>query len=162
MRTLFSAVVIAGMLLIFTPGLQAADHAGHSGSKDQAMDMNMPGMAKEAPPQETFMKQEIIDGYTVTFHVMKSAPGMDHGGSHNLMVKVEKDGSGQILDKIMSKVIWADGTDQQKQLFKMDDWYMNGFDLGSPGQHQLIILFKTADGTKHNGGVYFEAPPEPK
>jgi len=153
MRAIFNTVAIAGMLLLFSPTLQAAETAGHPAANHDSMAMNMTsGMAQAA-----FMKQETIDGYAVTFHVMKSTPGMEHGGSHNLMVKVEKDGSVQVLEKIMSKVIWPDGKSQQKPLFKMGDWYMNGYDLGSPGKHQLIILFKTADGTKHHGGVYFES-----
>jgi hypothetical protein len=38
---------------------------------------------------------------------------------------------------------------------KKGDWYMNGYDLGESGEHQLIILFKTPDGKKHHGGVYY-------
>lgn len=154
MNAIINAVIISGMFLIFSPMLQAAETAAHASPKDSKM--NMEGMAK-APEMGSFLKQKTIDDYTVTFNVLKVAPGMEHGGSHNLMVKVERDGKTEILSKILAKVILADGTSNKKTLFKMDDWYMNGFDLGSPGKHQLIILFKTADGAKHNGGVYFEA-----
>ena len=38
----------------------------------------------------------------------------------------------------------------------MGDWYMTGYDLGEKGKHQLIVLFKTSDGKKHKGGVYYQ------
>jgi len=38
---------------------------------------------------------------------------------------------------------------------KMGDWYMNGYDLQKNGKHQMMILFKTPDGKKHQGGVFY-------
>ena len=167
MKSIIHAVIIAAVLLIFTPLLQAAETTGgsmadmaKSGSSMADMaktDSSMADMAKDQQ-KDMFLKKKTIDEYTVSFSVTKVAPGMEHGGSHNLMVKAEKDGKAQVLRKIFAKVILADGTAKKQSLFKMGDWYMNGFDLGSPGKHQLIILFKTADGVKHNGGVYYEAP----
>ena len=166
MKAIIHAVIIAAALLICTPLLQAMENTGtsmadmaKSGSSMADMakaESSMTGMATE-PQEDMFLKKKTIDEYTVSFSVTKVVPGMEHGGSHNLMVKAEKDGKAQVLRKIFAKVILADGTSKKQSLFKMGDWYMNGFDLGSPGKHQLIILFKTADGVKHNGGVYYEA-----
>lgn len=102
-----------------------------------------------------FLEKTEIDGYTVSFHVMLAQQGMQHGGSHNLMVKVERDG--QVLNDIVanSKVALPDGNTASKMLMKMGDWYMVGYDLGLPGTHQLMVLFKTPDGQKHFGGVYY-------
>jgi hypothetical protein len=38
---------------------------------------------------------------------------------------------------------------------EIGDWLIAGYDLGHEGKHQLMILFKTADGKKHKGGVYY-------
>lgn len=96
-----------------------------------------------------------IDGYTVTFHVLKAVSGMEMGGSHHFMVKVEKDGKAVTDLKMNTKVKYPDGKAETKAAMKMDDWFMTGYDLGHEGKHQLMILFKTADGKKHKGGVYF-------
>ena len=102
-----------------------------------------------------FLEKREIDGYSVSFHVMEAQEGMRHGGSHNFMIKVEK--NGKILNDVIinSKIIFPDGKDQSKALMRMGDWYMNGYDLGKKGKHQMMILFKTADGVKHKGGVYY-------
>ena len=57
--------------------------------------------------------------------------------------------------KINSKVVHPNGDAETKPLAKMGDWFMSGYDLGHTGKHQLMILFKTADGKKHKGGVYY-------
>lgn len=102
-----------------------------------------------------FLEKRRIDGYDVSFHVMKAQQGMEHGGSYNFMIKVEKDGKALDDVKINSKVIDPKGKAESKALMKMGDWYMNGYDLGAEGKHQLMILFKTADGQMHKGGVYY-------
>ncbi len=127
-------------------GHRHAEH-GHDNAMDidAAMD-NHGGM---------FLLKKEVDAYTVSFHVMKAKAGMEHGGSHNLMVKVEK--NGVLVNDIMvnSKVFYADKTTDSKMLMKMGDWYMAGYDLGQQGQHGLMVLFKTADGKKHKTSVYY-------
>ena len=102
-----------------------------------------------------FLVKKEIDGFTVSFHAMKAKEGMQHGGSHNLMVKVEKDGKALTDLTANSKVTHPNGKSESKMLMKMGDWYMAGYDLGHEGTHQLMVLFKTADGSKHFGGVYY-------
>ena len=139
----FATVFVLGVL--FGLNAQAAsenDHSGHEMSHSQ---------------QDMFLVKKDIDGYTVNFHVMEAQEGMRHGGSHNFMIKVEQNGKALQDVVINSKVIFPDGKDQSKALMRMGDWYMNGYDLGHKGQYQLMILFKTADGNKHKGGVYYPA-----
>jgi len=102
-----------------------------------------------------FSVKKEVDGYTVSFHVMPAKTGMEHGGSHNLMVKVESNGA--VLTDIMvnSKVFYADKSSDSKMLMKMGDWYMAGYELGQEGQHGIMVLFKTADGQKHKTSVYY-------
>ena len=38
---------------------------------------------------------------------------------------------------------------------KMGDWLMAGYGLGHKGKHQMMVLFKTKDGKKYKGGVYY-------
>lgn len=47
------------------------------------------------------------------------------------------------------------GQSEVKQAMKMGGWYMAGYDLGHAGEHQVMVLFKTADGAKHKGGIYY-------
>jgi len=106
----------------------------------------MPGM---------FMAEKDIDGYTVSFHVMKAPDMKGQNGTHHLMVKVEQGGgpvSGLIAN---SKVIHPDGKEESKTLMQLGDWMMAAYDLGHEGKHQLMVLFKTADGKKHFGGVFY-------
>ncbi len=102
-----------------------------------------------------FLVKQKIDDYDVSFHVMKAQPGKEMGGSHDFMIKVEQ--GGKVLKNIVmnTKVIFPDGSAQSKKVMKMGDWYMAGYDLGQTGRHQMMILFKTADGKKHKGGVYY-------
>ena len=107
------------------------------------------------PMNDMFLVKKEIDGFTVSFHAMKVKEGMEHGGSHNLMVKVEKDGKALTDLTANSKVTHPNGKSESKMLMKMGDWYMAGYDLEHAGKHQLMVLFKTADGAKHFGGVYY-------
>jgi len=130
---------------------------GHNHSHSHADEKSTHTQHNMAQTQSTgmFLKKKEIDGYTVSFHVMEAKDGMRHGGSHNLMVKVEKDGmiiSGVVIN---SKVIHPNKKFESKMLMKMGDWFMGGFDLGHKGRHELMILFKTSDGKKHKGGVYY-------
>jgi len=111
----------------------------------------------DAPMAGMFIKKKMIDAYNVHFHVMEANDDMRHGGTHNLMIKVEEGSKVLRNVKINSKVIYPNGKAESKGLMRMGDWYMNGYDLGHKGKHQLMILFKTADGEKHKGGVYYPA-----
>jgi len=102
-----------------------------------------------------FLRKKNIDGYTVSFHVMEANDGMRHGGSHNFMIKVEKDGKVLNDAVINSKVVYPNKKAESKMLMKMGDWYMNGYDLATKGKYQMMVLFKTRDGKKHKGGVYY-------
>ncbi len=120
------------------------DHAGHDGN------MSMGKMGGDM-----FLKKSTIDGYQVSFHVMPAQKGMEHGGSHNFMFKIERDGRVVTDAKVNSKVIHPNGASETKMMMRMGDWYMAGYDLGHDGKHQLLVLFKTAEGKKHRGGVYY-------
>lgn len=102
-----------------------------------------------------FLEKQEIDGYTVSFHVMDASSAMQHGGTHNLMVKIEENGKAVEVAKINSKVIYPAGNSESKMLMKMGDWYMAGYNIVKDGRHQIMILFKTNDGKKHGGGVYY-------
>jgi hypothetical protein len=134
-----------------------AGEQGHGGGMDHST-MNHSGMSQTMMNQgsqapQMFMEKREINGYTVSFHVMAAAEGMGHGGSHNLMVKVEQQGLVIGDLKANSKVVYPDGKDESKALMKMGDWFMAGYDLQLSGKHQLMVLFKTADGKKHFVGV---------
>ena len=121
------------------------------GHGEAPMDMS------QAMPQanKMFLEKRQINGYTVSFHVMEAAEGMQHGGSHNLMLKVEQEDKLLSDIKINSKVVFPDGSEKSRQPMKMGEWFSAGYDLGNQGEHQLMVLFKTADGKKHFGGVKF-------
>ena len=102
-----------------------------------------------------FLVKKEIDGYDVTFHVMKAKPGMEMGGTHDVMIKIESSGKATTNLLMNTKVKFPDGTSQTKKTMVMGEWLMAGYDLGQSGKHQLMILFKTADGKKHKGGVYY-------
>ena len=102
-----------------------------------------------------FLKKKVIDGYEVSFHIMKAPEGMAHGGTHHLMVKVEHDGAIVGLQAVNSKIVHPNGKSESKMMMKMGDWYMAGYDLGHEGAHQVMVLFKTKDGKKHFGGVKY-------
>ncbi len=155
LKSTLSPLLLA-TLLAASPLYAADDHHNHDshdhGSNNHSSPSNHSNMSN------MFLEKRNIDGYQVSFHVMKAQAGMEHGGSHNFMVKVEKDG--KIIDdiKVNSKVIYPDGKDEIKPLMKMGDWHMNGYNLGHlHGEHQLMILFKTSNGDKHKGGVYYSA-----
>ncbi len=123
-----------------------SDHEKHDGADHKGHDSKMGGM---------FLKKKEIDGYTVTFHIMQAKAGKEMGGTHNFMIKVERDG--KVLSNIAmnTKVKHPSGKSETKKTMKMGDWMMAGYDLGHAGKHQMMILFKTADGKKHKGGIYY-------
>ncbi len=151
-KPLILALGLAGML---AAGSAVVAGEGHDHDKGMKHDDHGHGMHDQKHAGGMFLKKKEIDGYTVSFHVMPAKEGMEHGGSHNLMIKIEQNGKALTDVKINSKVIHPDGKGETKPLMKMGDWYMNGYDLGHDGKHQLMILFKTADGKKHKGGVYY-------
>jgi hypothetical protein len=126
------------------------DHGQMKGMKDHKQMQGDMGQMKGM-----FLVKKDVDGFTVSFHAMKAKEGMQHGGTHNFMVKVEKDGKALTDLMVNSKVTHPNNKSESKTLMKMGDWYMAGYDLGHKGRHQLMVLFKTVDGTKHFGGVYY-------
>ncbi len=104
---------------------------------------------------DMFMVEKEVDGYMVSFMVMPAKPGKNMGGSHDFMVKIKRDG--QILNNVVmkTKVKHPNGQSETKKAMVMGDWLVAGYDLGHKGKHQLMILFKTADGEKHKAGIYY-------
>ncbi|MCF6323589.1 MAG: hypothetical protein L3J89_04570 [Gammaproteobacteria bacterium] len=143
------AWVFTGMLAFVSPLQASGDHSdGHSHGHDEATHTSQ---------DEMFLKKKEIDGYSVTFHIMKAKPGKEMGGSHDFMIKVEKDGKALTNIVMNTRVKHPDGKAESKKAMKMGDWLMAGYDLGHEGKHQMMILFKTADGMKHKGGVYYSS-----
>ncbi|MDH5257823.1 MAG: hypothetical protein OEX07_07435 [Gammaproteobacteria bacterium] len=133
----------------------ANTHSNHSTHSTNNKDQSNHSQHDMTPSPGMFLKKKIIDGYTVSFHVMEASDGMRHGGSHNFMIKVEKGGVVVKDAVINSKVIHPDKRAESKMLMKMGDWYMSGYDLAHKGKYQMMVLFKTSDGKKHQGGVYY-------
>jgi len=141
------AWVFTGMLVLASPLQASGDHNdGHSHGHNEDIPATQDGM---------FLKKKEIDGYSVSFHVMKAKLGKEMGGSHDFMIKVEKDGKALTNVLMNTKVVHPDGKSESKKAMKMGDWLMAGYDLDHKGKHQMMILFKTADGKKHKGGVYY-------
>ncbi len=137
--------------------LSGAAAASYAGMDHNQTPMDQGSHDTMAAQSKMFLEKTQIDGHTVSFHVMQAKEGMQHGGSHNLMIKVEKDGRTLNDIAVNSKVVFPDGKEGSKMLMKMGDWYMAGYDLGQTGEHQLMVLFKTADGQKHFGGIHYMA-----
>ena len=157
MKSVNIGVLIAAGLLICGIA-SAADNQhehmgddGHAMSNDEDHDMH----ADKPHMPSMFLQKREIDGYTVSFHVMPKGESMDMGSSHNLMVKIEKDGQMVEGIEINSKVVHPNDKSETKQLMVMGGWFMAGYDLDHEGRHQLMVLFKTADGKKHRAGVYY-------
>ncbi|MDQ6977926.1 MAG: hypothetical protein Q9M75_07425 [Ghiorsea sp.] len=134
-------------------GHEMKQHGQHEGSHH---DMNSGhGDMQMDKSSAMFLEKKEVDGYTVSFHIMPAKDGMGHGGSHNLMVKVEQGGKALSDVVINSKVFHPNNSSESKMLMKMGDWYMAGYDLGHAGKHGVMILFKTADGKKHKTSIYY-------
>lgn len=162
MRKTLLVLAIAGCMGGL-PSIQASeshDHGGGMGNAEMKHD-DHDGMKHEGHGVDDdtmdgmFLKKKQIDGYTISFHVMKPAGGPSMGGGHHFMVKVEKDGKPVPGIVMNTKVVYPDGKSESKKAMAMGDWYMAGYDLKDNGKHQLLILFKTPDGKKHKGGVYY-------
>ena len=164
-----SALTFAVLLATAGPLYASGDHAhgqddDHGDSHGSGMkqdshdhdhDANMGDDHHGSAMDKMFLKKKVIDGYNVSFHIMKAKPGKEMGGSHDFMIKVEKDG--KVVPNIVmnTKVKHPNGKSETKKTMKMGDWLMAGYDLGHEGKHQMMILFKTADGKKHKGGIYY-------
>jgi len=130
-------------------GMKHDDH--HDGHDSDSHDEK--GMSHKK--EDMFLVEKEVDGYNVSFHIMKAKTGKEMGGSHDFMIKIEKDG--KALDNVTmnTKVVHPNGKEETKKVMKMGDWYMAGYDLGHEGKHQMMILFKTNDGQKHKAGIYY-------
>ncbi len=158
-------IAFAALFAIATPLYAAGDHAhghddhgddkGHSDHGDSHGSGGHDDHSDGHDHGKMFLAKQDIDGYLVSFHVMKAKPGKEMGGSHDFMIKVEK--SGKAVENIVmnTKVVHPNGKEETKKAMKMGDWQMAGYDLGHAGKHQMMILFKTSDGKKHKGGVYY-------
>ncbi len=144
------------MLLVQTHSAQANDHPMDMHATHIYGDLHNEMQKSHVDDvSEVFLVKQHIDGYEVRFHVMKPTRDMQHGGDHNFMVRIEKDGKALSDLLVNSKVSHANGKSESKMMMRMGVWYMAGYDLDHGGKHQLMVLFKTADGTKHFGGVTF-------
>jgi len=148
MRKFFLTMAVILVIGLVQPVMT---HAHDGEERHQSTSMERPIM----PTPGMFLVKKEIDGYTVSFHIMKPREGMQQGGTHNLMVKVEKDGKALTNLLVNSKVSHPNKESESKMLMKMGDWYMAGYDLGHPGPHQIMVLFKTGDGKKHFGGISY-------
>jgi len=129
-------------------------HMGHNPCSMKSM-QGMNPCSMQGVKKETFLKKINIDGFDVSFHIMKAPEGMAKGGTHHLMVKVEQNGKLSSLQAVNSKVTHPNKKSESKMMMKMGDSYMASYDLGHAGAHQIMVLFKTADGRKHFGGIKY-------
>ena len=148
----FSAVSVVGLLAFSGSSYASGDHEhGHDNHNESNIGHDNHGSMMGG----MFLKKKKINGYDVSFHVMKAKPGKQMGGTHDFMIKVEKNGKALTNLVMNTKVVHPNGKSETKKTMKMGDWLMAGYDLGHEGKHQMMILFKTVDGKKHKGGVYY-------
>ncbi len=158
-------IMLLATLLVASPLVMAAGEHSHShddekkhghSSHDDGHDDGHDKHQMSGDKKKMFLKKKSIDGYDVSFHIMPAKDGMKMGDeSHHLMIKVEQNGKELTDVKINSKVVHPNGKADSKMLMKMGGWFMAGYDLGHEGKHKVMILFKTADGKKHSGGVHY-------
>jgi len=146
----------AGLMIVMLMG--GAQLALAHGDEQHHMDGDMHNMDMSSTMgdmQGGFLTTKNVDGYAVSFHIMKAPKGKAHGGSHYVMVKFEKDG--EVLTDLVanSKVVHPNGKSESKMLMKMGDWYMASYDLSHAGKHQVMVLFKTDDEAKHFVGAEY-------
>ncbi|MDH5728476.1 MAG: hypothetical protein OEZ58_05775 [Gammaproteobacteria bacterium] len=151
-KTFFTSLVLLANMF-FTSIVVAS--SGHEHGHNDHTNTHSDHESMMSPEGTMFLKKQKVDGYDISFHVMKAQPGKEMGGSHDFMIKVEKDGKPQGNIVMNTKVIYPNGKSESKKTMKMGDWLMAGYDLHSEGKHQLMVLFKTADGTKHKAGVFY-------
>ncbi len=143
----------AATVMAANPGLAHAH-----GAQDDASGENTGMAMTQADMKGGFLVKKEIDGYQVSFHVMKAEKPSGHGAAYNFMIKIEKDGK-TVTDAIVnSRAIHPVGESESRMMMKAGDWYMASYDLSHQGRHQLLVLFKTADGAKHFGGVFYPKP----
>jgi len=146
-------MVYAGMVFVAAAQPALAHEHGHMDGDMHSMGMQMDGGMEHM--KGAFMTEKDIDGYTVSFRIMKAPQGKDQGGNHHVMIKVMQKGKTVSDLMVNSKVMHPNGTSESKMMMRMGDWYMAAYDLDHPGPHQLMLLFKTSDGKKHFGGVSY-------
>jgi len=138
-------------------------HASREDVQERS-DMNMHDsewmdMSKENPDmgnmKGAFLKKKTVDGYQLSFHVMKATGDADYGGAYEFMFKVEQNGKALRNLMVNSKVSHPNHQSESKMMTNVGDWYTAGYDLTHPGKHELIVLFKTKDGSKHSAGVSY-------
>ncbi|MDQ6999325.1 MAG: hypothetical protein Q9M12_00355 [Mariprofundus sp.] len=148
-------IVAIMMLMAVSPPALAHDHGDMDGNMHNPCAMGMDAQHDMSQMHGGFLTSKEIDGYLVSFRIMKAPSGMDQGGNYHVMVKFEKDG--RVLTDLVanSKAVHPNGESESKMLMKMGEWYMAAYDLDHKGQHHIMVLFKAAGGTKHFGGIYF-------
>ncbi|MDQ6958986.1 MAG: hypothetical protein Q9M24_07755 [Mariprofundaceae bacterium] len=167
-KTIIMGLLVTGVVGT-SPAFASGNHKGmdaHHGAMNGGMHhemgkghMNgeMTGQMKDHMNGMFFVRKD-IDGYQVSFHIMKAPEGMQkHGGAHHFMFKAEKNGKALTNILVNSKVTHPNGQSESKMMMRMGDWYMAGYDIGHPGTHQIMVLFKTSDGKKHFGGIEYQA-----
>ena len=143
--------IVATMTIIVYPALMQA-HGETSGATSGNTGMSM----KQAKMKGGFLVRKEIDGYQVSFHIMKAGKGASlHGASYSFMIRIEKNGKVITNAIVNSRAIHPVGESESRMMMRMGDWYMANYDLSHKGRHQLMVLFKTADGAKHFGGVFY-------
>jgi len=150
-------IPVLAALLVSMSTVQASEGHDHGHSHDDDDHSNMSEMKHDDHGEKDgmFLVEKEVSGYNVSFHIMKAKAGKEMGGSHDFMIKVEKNGKALDNITINTKVVHPNGKEETKKVMKMGDWYMAGYDLGHKGKHQMMILFKTEDGQKHKAGIYY-------
>ncbi len=109
LATTLSSLVIAGTAQAGQTGHEDMNHDGMNQGAMNHGAMNHQGMTQGQGSAPMFLEQRDINGYNVSFHVMPAAQGMNHGGTHNLMVKIEQ-GTNVVTElQANSKVVYPDG-----------------------------------------------------
>jgi len=156
-------LVLVGLLFSTSMAFANGGEEHHmDGMGHNPCSMKHMGGMKHNPCDMTAMKEggslqkAVIDGYDVSFHIMKAPEGMAKGGTHHVMIKVEQNNNIIALQAVNSKVTHPNEQSESKMMMKMGDWYMAAYDLGHAGEHKVMVLFKTTDERKHFGGIKYQ------
>ncbi len=177
------SITVLMMLLSSIQTAQAGDHGTHVGvSPDKAvMDQGMGGgnhssqqrahnqgkrtlygaeqKGVEYPHVEgmqgLLFQQKKVDGYLLTFHIMKADNHEVIACTYRLMFKAEQNGRPVKNLIVNSRVAHPNSQSESKMMMQMGDWYATAYDLTHPGEHELRVLFKAKDGRMHAASITY-------
>ena len=151
-----------GMVLFVLSSTLVLAHGGGApaapAKERRVLSVATPGVTAAAEGKEMrgqLIHENHVAGFDLKFKLVDAKESVDDGGSHNLLVNIERNERTAHGLSVNARIDDQHGNVASKSMMQLGDWYLAGYDLSDEKRYVITVSFTAPDGRVHRSAIHY-------